>query len=302
MTAEGLEPVPSRSTTLRLKRSRGQQSCDRLGPMSKAAADSTTTTTSELPVTVDADTPFEDDRHESMMTSSSSSSTSPSKRSNTTNSVDMSDESAAPSSKRKRYVKSRTRQRSPAIVQRIKKNRRVKANDRERNRMHSLNDALERLRLVLPAIPDDTKLTKIETLRFAHNYIWTLSQMVNMYDLQERENGAGTTTLRTGDDALSAAARFLISSASDRSAALHACMTTSSDRTTPSYEDSSSSSSSSSMPPTPGTSTSISSPATPTGSNRTIRDHRSVDFDSDSSSLGFGASRRFVGHGSVEAT
>jgi hypothetical protein len=36
----------------------------------------------------------------------------------------------------------------------------------------------ERLRLTLPTFPEDTKLTKIETLRFAHNYIFALSQVV----------------------------------------------------------------------------------------------------------------------------
>lgn len=55
----------------------------------------------------------------------------------------------------------------------------MKANDRERNRMHILNEALDRLRCVLPSFPEDTKLTKIETLRFAHNYIYALSQKVN---------------------------------------------------------------------------------------------------------------------------
>ena len=49
--------------------------------------------------------------------------------------------------------------------------RRAKANDRERTRMQTLNQALEKLRVVLPAFPDETKLTKIETLRFANNYI-----------------------------------------------------------------------------------------------------------------------------------
>ncbi|OPJ84744.1 neurogenin-3-like [Patagioenas fasciata monilis] len=52
----------------------------------------------------------------------------------------------------------------------------MKANDRERNRMHHLNSALDALRSVLPTFPDDAKLTKIETLRFAHNYIWALTQ------------------------------------------------------------------------------------------------------------------------------
>uniref|UniRef100_A0A671TXJ2 Neurogenin 1 n=1 Tax=Sparus aurata TaxID=8175 RepID=A0A671TXJ2_SPAAU len=68
----------------------------------------------------------------------------------------------------------RGRARSETTVHVVKKNRRMKANDRERHRMHNLNDALDELREVLPAFPDETKLTKIETLRFAHNYIWAL--------------------------------------------------------------------------------------------------------------------------------
>uniref|UniRef100_A0A665TQ69 Neurogenin 3 n=1 Tax=Echeneis naucrates TaxID=173247 RepID=A0A665TQ69_ECHNA len=54
--------------------------------------------------------------------------------------------------------------------------RRMKANDRERHRMHNLNSALDSLRRILPALPEDAKLTKIETLRFAHNYIWALTE------------------------------------------------------------------------------------------------------------------------------
>ena len=65
---------------------------------------------------------------------------------------------------------------SPTEVVKLKKQRRAKANDRERNRMQMLNVALEKLRLVLPAFPDETKLTKIETLRFANNYIWALTE------------------------------------------------------------------------------------------------------------------------------
>lgn len=75
-----------------------------------------------------------------------------------------------------------TRSRSPSQVIRIKRNRRMKANDRERNRMHTLNEALEKLRLVLPTFPEDTKLTKIETLRFAHNYIFSLVQLLDNDD------------------------------------------------------------------------------------------------------------------------
>uniref|UniRef100_A0A182KEG9 BHLH domain-containing protein n=1 Tax=Anopheles christyi TaxID=43041 RepID=A0A182KEG9_9DIPT len=73
-----------------------------------------------------------------------------------------------------------TRNRSPTQVMRIKRVRRLKANDRERNRMHTLNEALERLRLTLPTFPEDTKLTKIETLRFAYNYIYSLVQLLDL--------------------------------------------------------------------------------------------------------------------------
>lgn len=59
-------------------------------------------------------------------------------------------------------------------------NRRAKANDRERHRMHNLNSALDALRRVLPTFPDDAKLTKIETLRFAHNYIWALTETLRI--------------------------------------------------------------------------------------------------------------------------
>ena len=41
--------------------------------------------------------------------------------------------------------------------------------------MHMLNVALEKLRCILPAFPDETKLTKIETLRFANHYIEALT-------------------------------------------------------------------------------------------------------------------------------
>ena len=85
-------------------------------------------------------------------------------------------------SKPRRYSKSRARCRSPTVVLKQKKTRRLKANDRERNRMHSLNDALDTLRKVLPSFPDDTKLTKIETLRLANNYIWALSETIKAVD------------------------------------------------------------------------------------------------------------------------
>ncbi|XP_038060603.1 neurogenin-1-like [Patiria miniata] len=104
--------------------------------------------------------------------------------------------------KRKRYTRSRCRNRSPSCVQRIRRHRRMKANDRERNRMHMLNHALDGLREVLPKFPDDTKLTKIETLRFAHNYIWALSEMLKMVDT----TGEATPASAAGATVMGAAA------------------------------------------------------------------------------------------------
>ncbi|KAM4669471.1 neurogenin-3 [Amazona ochrocephala] len=74
----------------------------------------------------------------------------------------------------------RGKARSEGLLSKQKRSRRMKANDRERNRMHHLNSALDALRSVLPTFPDDAKLTKIETLRFAHNYIWALTQSLRL--------------------------------------------------------------------------------------------------------------------------
>ncbi|XP_006866153.1 PREDICTED: neurogenin-1 [Chrysochloris asiatica] len=82
----------------------------------------------------------------------------------------------------KRRRRGRARVRSEALMHSLRRSRRVKANDRERNRMHNLNAALDALRSVLPSFPDDTKLTKIETLRFAYNYIWALAETLRLAD------------------------------------------------------------------------------------------------------------------------
>ncbi|XP_066099467.1 neurogenin-3 [Saccopteryx bilineata] len=76
----------------------------------------------------------------------------------------------------------RSRPKSELVLSKQRRSRRKKANDRERNRMHNLNSALDALRGVLPTFPDDAKLTKIETLRFAHNYIWALTQTLRIAD------------------------------------------------------------------------------------------------------------------------
>lgn len=56
--------------------------------------------------------------------------------------------------------------------------RRVKANTRERNRMHGLNEALDELRQHVPCYSKTQKLSKIETLRLASNYINALGDIL----------------------------------------------------------------------------------------------------------------------------
>lgn len=102
---------------------------------------------------------------------------------------------ASPQPELQQKKRRRGRGRSDAPAQVVKKTRRLKANDRERNRMHNLNDALDALRGVLPAFPDETKLTKIETLRFAHNYIWALSETIRIADLQAGKSGEPSVLL-----------------------------------------------------------------------------------------------------------
>ncbi|KAH8856683.1 Neurogenic differentiation factor 1 [Schistosoma japonicum] len=58
------------------------------------------------------------------------------------------------------------------------KNRRIRANARERSRMHGLNHALELLRRHVPTFSTTQRLSKIETLRLAKNYIKTLSELL----------------------------------------------------------------------------------------------------------------------------
>lgn len=74
--------------------------------------------------------------------------------------------------------------------------RRVKANARERSRMHGLNDALENLRSIMPCHSKTQKLSKIETLRLARNYICALSEALE--GGLSTESGAFMETLCKG--------------------------------------------------------------------------------------------------------
>ncbi|XP_053995099.1 protein dimmed-like [Hylaeus anthracinus] len=56
--------------------------------------------------------------------------------------------------------------------------RRLESNERERMRMHSLNDAFQSLREVIPHVTKERRLSKIETLTLAKNYIAALTDVI----------------------------------------------------------------------------------------------------------------------------
>ncbi|NP_001081802.1 neurogenin 2 L homeolog isoform X1 [Xenopus laevis] len=106
-------------------------------------------------------------------------------------------------SPRCRRSRGRAQGKSGETVLKIKKTRRVKANNRERNRMHNLNSALDSLREVLPSLPEDAKLTKIETLRFAYNYIWALSETLRLGDPVHRSASTPAAAILVQDSSSS---------------------------------------------------------------------------------------------------
>ena len=81
---------------------------------------------------------------------------------------------------------------TPQII--VKRQRRLKANDRERNRMKNLNKMLQLLKSLLPFELNnessmDDKLTKIETLKMATLYIAQLTQLLQLSEQQETSLG-----------------------------------------------------------------------------------------------------------------
>ena len=56
--------------------------------------------------------------------------------------------------------------------------KRIESNERERLRMHSLNEAFQELREVIPHVKMGRKLSKIETLKLAKNYIKSLTNVI----------------------------------------------------------------------------------------------------------------------------
>lgn len=67
--------------------------------------------------------------------------------------------------------------------------RRVTANKKERRRTQSINTAFASLRGCIPNVPNDTKLSKIKTLRLATSYISYLMEVLSKDDPKLAEAG-----------------------------------------------------------------------------------------------------------------
>ncbi len=61
------------------------------------------------------------------------------------------------------------------------------ANQRERKRMQSINEAFEGLRAHIPTLPYEKRLSKVDTLRLAIGYISFLAELVQS-DVHAKEN------------------------------------------------------------------------------------------------------------------
>ena len=82
------------------------------------------------------------------------------------------DESGSRSSQDKPYNGTGRRRTTRSSMNARERNiKRLESNERERQRMHSLNDAFQGLREVIPHVQRNRNLSKIETLSLARNYI-----------------------------------------------------------------------------------------------------------------------------------
>lgn len=81
--------------------------------------------------------------------------------------------------------------------------RRLESNERERLRMHSINDAFQSLREVIPHVKKDRRLSKIETLTLAKNYIIALTKIIcemrGELDPSKDEGSGGASSAATND-------------------------------------------------------------------------------------------------------
>lgn len=82
------------------------------------------------------------------------------------------------STDRKMKSPKKSSRRRKGVSARERNVRRIESNERERMRMHSLNDAFQDLRGVIPHVKLDRRLSKIETLTLAKNYIKALTNVI----------------------------------------------------------------------------------------------------------------------------
>jgi len=92
----------------------------------------------------------------------------------------------------KKKMPKRSGKRRKGISARERNLRRLESNERERVRMHNLNGAFQGLRAVIPHVEASQKLSKIETLSLAKNYIMALTNTIcemrggdPVYDMDE---------------------------------------------------------------------------------------------------------------------
>ena len=83
-----------------------------------------------------------------------------------------------PEEPKQRRLGKKSARRRKSVNARERNSRRLESNERERVRMHLLNDAFEELREVVPHIRLGRRLSKIETLALAKNYIKALTNVI----------------------------------------------------------------------------------------------------------------------------
>ncbi|XP_055915750.1 protein dimmed [Eupeodes corollae] len=98
--------------------------------------------------------------------------------------------SVRPSSRGRNSNSAQNRRRKGALNAKERNLRRLESNERERMRMHSLNDAFQSLREVIPHVKKERRLSKIETLTLAKNYITALTDVILLMRGEEIPTGS----------------------------------------------------------------------------------------------------------------
>lgn len=84
-----------------------------------------------------------------------------------------------------RQMKKKTKRRGRRLTG-LSKQRRI-ANTRERNRVHVINDCIDRLRDLIPLFPNERKPSKTDTIRLAALYISHLTDMLAVNNTDHTE-------------------------------------------------------------------------------------------------------------------